>query len=358
MCKSSLHPLLVSLPKVEHHIHLEGALEPDLLFELAKRNNIQLPTDDVAFTSQETLLERYERFTSLDDFLHYYYIGMSVLITASDFEALATHYFQRGHADNLRHAEVFFDPQAHISRGIPYTTVLEGFLAAKDKAKSQYGITVEIIACFLRHLPVPDSLAVFKSPEVQASFEKGHVIGIGLDSSETPFPPELFVDIYSSESAKKIRRTAHAGEEGPAKYIQDALDHLKVERIDHGLRLASDEDIMARVVKEGIMLSLCPTSNVLLRCVETMKDVPIRKFLDKGVKFSINSDDPAYFRAYILDNFCAVQDAFELNTSDWNTICTNAIEGSWCEQSRKKELLDELKGVVDGFTKTLTHSDL
>jgi adenosine deaminase len=346
MCKSPLHPLIHSLPKVEHHIHLEGALEPHLFFELAGRNDVKLPTDDTAFTSEEALLQRYQNFTSLDDFLHYYYIGMSVLVSVADFEALATHYFQRSSADGVKHAEVFFDPQAHLSRGIAYSTVLQGFLTAKLKAEQNLGMSIHIIVCFLRHLPISDSLAVFDQHEVQASFTEGHVIGIGIDSSETDFPPHLFTDLYKKAKALNLRRTAHAGEEGPATYIAGALDDLGVERIDHGVRLATSPDIMTRVVNEGVLLTLCPTSNVLLRCVNTIKDVPIREFLDKGVKFSINSDDPAYFRAYILDNYCAIQEAFDLNIDEWKVICVNGIQSSWCAQERKAELLQDLDNVI------------
>jgi adenosine deaminase len=346
MCKSPLHPLIESLPKVEHHIHLEGALEPDLLFQLAARNSIKLPTEDEAFANENTLLRRYQQFTSLDDFLHYYYIGMSVLISAADFEALATHYFKKSSADGVKHTEVFFDPQAHLSRGVSYSTVLQGFLNAKAKAEQEHGMSINLIVCFLRHLPVQDSLAVFDLEEVQRSFTDGHIIGIGIDSSEANFPPHLYIDLYRKAEILNLHKTAHAGEEGPAKYIAGALDDLRVERIDHGLRLATDPEIMARVAKDGVLLTLCPTSNVLLRCVEAMSDVPIREFLDNGVKFSINSDDPAYFRAYIMDNYCAVQEAFNLSSDDWQVICKNGIEGSWCHLERKAQLLDELNSVI------------
>ncbi|KAF1985209.1 adenosine deaminase [Aulographum hederae CBS 113979] len=348
MCKSPLHPLLHRLPKTEHHIHVEGALTPSLLFTLASRNNITLPpTDqDASFASQDALLARYQRFTSLDDFLHYYYVGMSVLIHAADYEALAWDYFTRAHADGVRHAEVFFDPQAHLSRGVAYATVLAGLTRAKERAKSEFGISVEFVCCFLRHLPVPDSVATFGLPEVRASFEDGRVIGIGLDSTEKDMPPSKWEEIYKAAGPLGVRRTAHAGEEGPAGYIAEAIDTLGCERIDHGLRLVEDPDLMKRVAEKGIMLTLCPISNVFLKCVKNMKEVPIRKLLDAGVKFSINSDDPAYFGGYILDNYCAVQDAFDLSVEEWQRICRTGIEGSWCGQARKNELLEELEKVV------------
>lgn len=327
-------------------MHLEGALTPAVLFTLAKRNNISLPTDDSAFTSPEALLARYDQFTSLDDFLHYYYIGMSVLVEASDFEDLAMDYFRHANADGLAHAEVFFDPQAHLSRGISYATVLSGFNAARKRAEKEFGISSELICCFLRHLPVQECVDTFRDPEVQASMKNGAVTGIGLDSSEKPFPPELFKEIYEGAAELGLRRTAHAGEEGPASYIANALDVLKVERIDHGIRLYEDDELLQKVAKDRVMLSVCPLSNVLLRCVKSVKEVPIRKFLDSGVMFSINSDDPAYFGGYILDNYCAVQEAFNLSVADWEKICRAGIEGSWCSQARKDEISAKLDQVI------------
>lgn len=347
MCKTKLHSFLQALPKCEHHIHIEGSLEPPLLFHLAKQNNIALPSDDEAFSSENALCDRYTRFTSLDDFLQYYYIGMSVLIHASDFESLAWDYFSKVAPMGLKHAEIFFDPQAHISRGVAYTTIIAGFESTKRRAESELGISSLFICCFLRHLPVPDSLALFDDPDVQASFASKQVVGIGMDSSELPFPPYRFKELYARAEALGIRKTAHAGEEGPAEYIRDALHSLGIERIDHGLRLAEDMELMKQVVRDETLLSLCPLSNVLLRCVKTLSEVPIREFLEAGVKFSINSDDPAYFGGnYILDNYCAVQDEFNLSTSEWVTICRNAIEGSWCSEERKIELLSSLQSVA------------
>ena len=327
-------------------MHLEGALTPEVLFTLAKRNNISLPTEDAAFASSTALLARYDEFTSLDDFLHYYYIGMSVLVEASDFEDLAMDYFRHAAADGLAHAEVFFDPQAHLSRGISYATVLSGFTAARKRAESEFGISSEVICCFLRHLPVPECVATFKDAAVQASFKDGSVTGIGLDSSEKPFPPELFEEIYQGAKELGIRRTAHAGEEGPSSFISNALNVLHVERIDHGIRLAEDDELLKKVAQDGTMLTVCPLSNVLLKCVKEVKEVPIRKFLDNGIKFSINSDDPAYFGGYILDNYCAVHEAFNLSVSEWSGICRAGIEGSWCSQARKDELLTRLADVT------------
>ncbi|KAM3422647.1 Adenine deaminase [Cercospora zeina] len=350
MCSPEFKSFLKSLPKCEHHMHLEGALTPEVLFALANKNNIILLSDDPAFASPESLLQRYDSFTSLDDFLHYYYIGMSVLTDASDFESLAWDYFKHAHADGVVHAELFFDPQAHLCRNISYNTILTGFKAARERAHSEFGITSELICCFLRHLPAPECHSTFNLPEIQASYQRKEVLGIGLDSSEKGFPPENFDEIYKAAKALGLRLTAHAGEEGPADYVKTALEVLGIERIDHGIRLAEDPDLLARVAKSGTLLTVCPLSNVLLRCVPQVSELPIRKFIQAGVKFSINSDDPAYFgNNYILDNYVAVQEAFGLTVEEWETICRNAIEGSWCCPSRKDEMLLELQKVVEAW---------
>lgn len=272
---------------------------------------------------------------------------MSVLIDAADFESLAWDYFEHAAADGVAHAEVFFDPQAHISRGVSYDVVLAGFQAARVRAEIELGITSELICCFLRHLPVPDCVATFNLAEIQSSIERREIIGIGLDSSENGFPPENFEEIYQGAKALGLRRTAHAGEEGPPAYIAKALDVLGVERIDHGIRLAEDRDLLERVARQGTLLTVCPMSNVLLRCVSKVSELPIRKFIEAGVNFSINSDDPAYFgNNYILDNYVAVQDAFDLTVDEWKVICRNSIEGSWCAQGRKEELMLEMERVI------------
>ena len=348
MCNSKHHAFLKALPKCEHHMHLEGALTPDLLFGLAAKNNIQLSKDDTAFASVETLRERYNHFSSLDDFLQYYYIGMSVLLDQSDFEALAWDYFQHASADGVAHAEVFFDPQAHLSRGVSFGTILVGFNAARERARKELDISSELICCFLRHLPVPESLATFEMDEIQSALTQGHISGIGIDSTELGKPPELFKDIYDRAKSLGIRRTAHAGEEGPASYVRDAIDILDVQRIDHGIHLVDDVELMKRVAKKGLLLTVCPMSNVFLRCVSSVAELPIRKFLDAGVAFSINSDDPAYFgNHYILDNYCAVQEAFDLSVQEWERICEASIRGSWCDEERKEELLGRLKQSIE-----------
>ncbi|KUJ21713.1 adenosine deaminase [Mollisia scopiformis] len=341
MCKSAHHQFLHDMPKCEHHLHIEGSLSPTLLSSLAAKNSISLPDSSVdpSFASPTALEQRYENFTSLDDFLHYYFIGMSVLLHASDFESLAYEYFTRAHADGVHHAEIFFDPQAHTSRGVSYGVVVEGLVAAQKKAEKNFGISSKLILCFLRHLPASHAGETYTEAEALGHFSDGTVVGIGLDSSEVGFPPEIFREVYDAAGKTTLRRTAHAGEEGDHTYISRALDLCNTERIDHGIRLVDNEELLKRVASEKILVTMCPLSNVRLRCVTKVADLPVRKFLDEGVRFSINSDDPAYFGGYILDNYCAVQEAFKLSLVDWRFIAVAAIEGSWCDEERKKTLL-------------------
>ena len=328
-------------------MHLEGALSPSLLFTLAARNSITIPNSDPAFGSPATLLDRYTHFSSLDDFLHYYFIGLECLIKEQDFEQLAWDYFLKAKSDGVLHAEVFFDPQAHTGRGIAYETVVNGFTTACQRAEQELELSTKLILCFLRHLPVDDSRMTYA--QAGMDLETGRVAGLGLDSSEKDFPPGAWKEIYGTAKTKGIRRTAHAGEEGPVEYIREALNELDVERIDHGIRLAEDTNLMREVAEKKILVTLCPLSNVRLQCVENVKELPIRTFLDNGVMFSINSDDPAYFGGYILQNYCAVQEAFNLTAREWEGITKAAMEGSWCNYSRKKHLLEELNETMVRF---------
>ncbi|KAL2075411.1 hypothetical protein VTL71DRAFT_354 [Oculimacula yallundae] len=355
MSNVSIRQCLHDLPKCEHHLHIEGSLSPNLLFRLASINEIALPSAeaDSSFASPEALEDRYTRFTSLNDFLQYYYIGMSVLITTGDFESLAYEYFTRAHDDGVHHAEIFFDPQAHTSRGIAYETVVTGFGAAQKRAEKDFGLTSKLILCFLRHLPASDAEDTYRAAEALGHFSSGVVAGIGLDSSEVGFPPELFREVYEFASRSGVRRTAHAGEEGDSTYISRALDLCNTERIDHGIRLVDDEVLLKRVAKSKILVTMCPLSNVRLKCVTKVAELPVRKFLDEGVRFSINSDDPAYFGGYILDNYVAVQEAFDLSLKEWKFIADGAIEGSWCDGDRKKVLLEKVEQWSKAYEGTL-----
>ncbi|PSN74283.1 adenosine deaminase [Corynespora cassiicola Philippines] len=271
---------------------------------------------------------------------------MSALIHESDFEALAWSYFSQAAVDGVAHAEVFFDPQAHTSRGVAYNTVLNGFHAACQRAEKELDITTMLTTCFLRHLPPQDCLDMFEDADVQQSYLDGKVKGIGLDSSEKDFPPENFQELYFRAQKLGLNLTSHAGEEGPASYIASALHNLNVSRIDHGIALSTDPELMRDIVKKKIMLTVCPMSNVVLRCVDRIDQVPIRKFLDEGVRFSLNSDDPAYFGGFLLENYCRVHEAFNLSVVEWERIVRAGIEGSWCSDGRKSELLQRLEKVV------------
>jgi adenosine deaminase len=338
---------LRALPKCEHHMHLEGSLSPSLLFALAAKNNITLPAStDPAYASIEALHARYDRFTGLDDFLGYYYIGMSVLINIADFEDLAYAYFQKAHEDGVRHAEVFFDPQAHTARGVELDTVVKGFAAGCARAEAEFGISSKLIMCFLRHLPAAEATAVFTEAHSAGHFD-GTVHGIGLDSSEVGFRPELFREVFALAGEKGLRMTAHAGEEGDHTNVSAALDELRVSRIDHGIRARDEPAVVERLAREGVLLTVCPLSNVKLRAVKSVSELPIREFLARGVSFSINSDDPAYFGGYCLDNYVAVHEAFGLSVAEWRGIVAAGIKGSWCDDKRKEVLMDILDKAVE-----------
>ena len=356
MCKSDLHQFLTELPKCEHHLHLEGCLSPRLFFQLAAKNNIELPDPktDPAYASIEALETRYRHFNCLDDFLQCYYRALDVLVTREDFAVLAWDYFTTADADGVRHAEVFFDPQSHTSRGIPFAIVVSGFRDACARAEKELGITSRLIMCFLRHLPVESAAGTMQSAVDGGYFdgdddESRTITALGLDSSEVGFPPELFRDMYAEAKRRGIHRTAHGGEEGDPSYISGVLDALYGERVDHGVRLVEDPELMRRVVAEGILLTVCPLSNVCLQVVKDVSELPIRTFLEAGVKFSINSDDPAYFGGYVLNNYCAVQEAFGFGHDDWKVIAENSVNGSWIGDSRKAELVAMILECVAKF---------
>jgi adenosine deaminase len=352
MCKSSLHPLLARLPKCEHHIHLEGAMTSELLFSLAKRNAVKLPDPEVnsPYASEDAYtahLAQPDAFENLDSFLSLYYIGVSVLQQKQDFHDLGMTYFRRAAEDNVRHAEVFFDPQAHTNRGVALQIVVDGFKSACLEAETSLGITTNLIMCFLRHLPAVEATQTYR--HASSYFLDGTISGIGLDSSEKDFPPELFKEVYDLAVKDGVRRTAHAGEEAGPQYVINALEHLNVQRIDHGRTIPQDLDLLAQLAKDNTLITLCPLSNLKLQGVASLSQLPIRNFLDAGLKFSINSDDPAYFGGFALDNYCAVQETFQLKVEEWKGICSAAIEGSWCDLERKNDLLAELEQVVNDF---------
>ncbi|KAM0752241.1 adenine deaminase [Meredithblackwellia eburnea MCA 4105] len=340
---SSSTEFLRALPKCEHHMHIEGSLEPNLLFDLCKANSIKL--DPEFYSTIEVLEKRYENFANLDDFLNYYNMAMACLITHSDFSALAFAYMQRASADGVKHAEVFFDPQAHTGRGVALDVVVNGLTEGLRKGEAEFGMTTKLIMCFVKHLPVSSAL---EAVEATAPFvHSGEVAGLGMDSTEINNPPEKFADVYTKGKELGFKNlTAHVGEEGPAQSVRTAVQDMGIHRIDHGIHAADDPELLKVLAEKNVFLTVCPLSNVRLRCVTSVSEVPIPKFMEAGVKFSINSDDPAYFGGYILDNYIAVHAAFQFSKETWKGLMADSINGSWCDAARKQELLAVLDGVM------------
>jgi adenine deaminase len=328
--------LIAQLPKCELHIHVEGSLEPELMFALARRNGIRLP-----YASVEAVRQAY-RFRNLQDFLDIYYQGMSVLITEQDFYDLAFAYLARAHADNVRHVEMFFDPQGHTSRGIPFATVLDGLSRAIGDAAQKLGVKASLIMCFLRHLEEADAE---RTLDAALPF-KDRIAGVGLDSSEKGNPPGKFKRVFERAREAGFFLTAHAGEEGPASYVWEALDVLGVARIDHGVRAMEDEPLVDRLAREHVPLTVCPLSNVRLRVVEDLAHHPLRRMLDKGLVATVNSDDPAYFGGYVQENYRASAQALRLGRDEVAALVRNGIAASLMPTSEKTALLAEIDRVV------------
>ncbi|KAL8278995.1 hypothetical protein RQP46_008664 [Phenoliferia psychrophenolica] len=340
---SNTTAFLRALPKCEHHLHIEGTFEPDLLFALAKENSITL--DPAHFTTIAALEERYKHFAGLDDFLLFYNLAMAALIKESDFEALAFAYMEKANADGVKHAEVFFDPQAHVDRGVAIAAVVGGLKAGLERGEKAFGMTTELIMCFVKHLPVASALASVES--IIPFVKSGAVLGLGMDSSEIGNPPEKYAEVYAKGKELGITHfTGHVGEEGPAAYVRTAVEDMGLRRIDHGIHSADDPELLKVLAERNVFLTVCPLSNVSLKCIKSVADHPIPTFMKAGVKFSINSDDPAYFGGYVLANYVAVQDAFKFSKETWKGVMVDSIEGSWCGKARKAELLSLLDGVM------------
>lgn len=321
---------LEALPKAELHVHIEGTLEPEMMFEMARRNDIRLRFADV-----DEVRSAYQ-FTDLQSFLDIYYEGAQVLQTEQDFYDLAAAYLRRAAADGVRRAEIFFDPQTHTARGIPFATVIRGLRRAIDDAVDL--LSADLIMCFLRHLSPEEAMATFE----EALPYRDQFIGVGLDSSERNRPPELFVDVYRRAAAEGLHLVAHAGEEGPPEYVWQALDLLGVERIDHGVRAVEDPALVDRLVQDQIPLTVCPLSNVKLRVFDRLEDHNLKTLLDKGVKVTINSDDPAYFGGYIGDNYRQTAAVLGLSESDILRIARFSLEATFLDPEAKGALLAEL----------------
>jgi len=325
---------LNSLPKAELHLHIEGTLEPELAFELAARNGIDLPYETV-----EELSAQYD-FDDLQSFLDLYYATMAVLRTREDFAELTRRYLRRAHAQGVRHAELFFDPQAHTSRGVAFDDVVDGIGDALDEAERDLGMSGGLILCFLRDQPV-DSAEEALTAGLRRT---DRIVGVGLDSAEVGYPPSLFEGVYARARAAGLHAVAHAGEEGPPAYVREALDLLHAERIDHGIRSIEDPELVARLAEERIPLTVCPLSNVRLQATPELRDHPLHRLDAAGVRVTVNSDDPAYFGGYVGQNFTAVRDALGLSADQARRFARTSIEASFASDARKAELLAELDG--------------
>jgi len=331
-----LPSLLRAMPKAELHIHIEGSLEPELIFKLAQRNGVALP-----YASVEALRAAYA-FTDLQSFLDIYYAGASVLVGEEDFFDMAWAYFERAAADHVVRAELFFDPQTHTERGVSMETVITGLSRACQRAQAELGISADLILCFLRHLSEDDAMATLE----QALPLRAHFVGVGLDSSERGHPPEKFARVFARCRELGLHVVAHAGEEGPPEYIWNALDVLKVQRIDHGVRCLEDPALVQRLVAERMPLTVCPLSNVKLCVFKTMAEHNLPALLDAGLCVTLNSDDPAYFGGYINDNFIAIFEALpQLGRQHAYTLAANSFEASFAPAGHKAQWQRQLDEV-------------
>lgn len=310
---------ITGLPKAELHLHIEGSLEPELMFALAERNGVAIP-----FASVEDVRAAYN-FSNLQDFLDIYYAGASVLVTEADFHDLALAYFDRAAADGVVHAEIFFDPQTHTDRGVAFDTVMRGLLSGMAEAEARHGLTSRLILCFLRHLSEDAAFATL----AEAAPWLNHIAGVGLDSSELGHPPEKFARVFAAAREKGLKLVAHAGEEGPPDYVLQALDLLAVDRLDHGNRSLEDPVLTARLARMGMTLTVCPLSNVKLCNVADMYAHPIDRMLNLGLRATINSDDPAYFGGYIGENYRQAAAARGLDHNDLAMLARNSFLGSF-----------------------------
>jgi adenine deaminase len=318
-----------AIPKAELHIHIEGSLEPELIFQLAQRNGVQL-----AYPSVEALRAAYA-FTDLQSFLDIYYAGASVLLQPQDFHDMAWAYFLRAKADNVIHTELFFDPQTHTARGVPMATVIEGLAGACRKAETDLGISSALILCFLRHLSEEDAFATLEA----ALPLREHFIGAGLDSSEVGHPPEKFERVFARCRELGLKVVAHAGEEGPPEYMWQAIDLLKVQRIDHGVAAVQDPLLMAELAHTRLPLTVCPLSNLKLCVVDDLRDHSLKTMLDAGLCVTINSDDPAYFGGYMNANFEQTVQALNLSSEDVVQLARNSFEASFMDEGRRSACL-------------------
>jgi len=324
------------LPKAELHLHIEGTFEPELMFEIAKRNNLKIP-----YSSAEEVKAAYQ-FNNLQEFLDIYYAGANVLLTEQDFFDLTWAYLTKVASQNVKHVEIFFDPQTHTERGVAFHTVLIGIYKALEKGEKELGITFRLIMSYLRHM---SEESAFETLQQSLPF-KDLIDGVGLDSSEVGNPPEKFENVFKASAQEGYKLCAHAGEEGPAEYIWGALDLLKIDRLDHGNRCLEDEKLVERLVQEQMALTLCPLSNLELKVIQDLKSYPLKKMMEAGLLVTLNSDDPAYFGGYMNENFLETAKAIDLSKEEIVTLMKNGFEASWLTSEEKEKWKKEVDRVA------------
>ncbi|MAI88928.1 adenosine deaminase [Ponticaulis sp.] len=329
---TDLTALIAALPKAELHLHLEGSLEPEMMFALAKRNGVKLK-----YGSVEEIRAAYD-FSNLQDFLDLYYQGMGVLLTEADFYDLTFAYLKRVHADNVKHVEVFFDPQAHMERGVSFETVLNGVTSALKDGEGEFGVTYKLIMCFLRHLSEEEAFELLSIAEPHLS----QIYGVGLDSSELGHPPSKFQRVFAKARELGLKLVAHAGEEGPPEYVWEALNLLNIDRIDHGNASALDDTLLAEIKSRELTLTMCPLSNQRLCVTEDLTENPLARLLRAGVRVTVNSDDPSYFGGYINDNYLAITKALNLSADEIVELARNSFKGAFLPEAEKNAYLAEI----------------
>ena len=331
------------IPKAELHLHIEGSLEPELMFAMAEKNDVS-----IKYKSEDELRAAYN-FNNLQEFLDLYYAGADVLLTEEDFYDLTFAYLKKIHEDNVLHTEIFFDPQTHTIRGVSFDTVVKGITRALDDGKEQLGISSHLIMCFLRHL---DEKSAQETLDYALDY-KDKIIGVGLDSSEVGNPPSKFANVFKRAQEEGFLTVAHAGEEGPAEYVWEAINLLNVERIDHGVQSINDKELVAELVKKQMPLTVCPLSNLKLKVVSDLKDLPLKRMMDKNMMVTINSDDPSYFGGYVNQNYLDVASALNLTKDDILLLARNSFNASFLTDDEKKHYLDK----VDEMDKKLRRNN-
>lgn len=339
MSNLDLRNFITAMPKAELHLHIEGTFEPELIFEIGQRNNVKLK-----YNSAEELRKAYN-FNNLQEFLDIYYQGAQVLLKEQDFYDLTMAYLKRVKSQNVKHVEIFFDPQTHTDRGVEFDTVINGIYNALVNGEKELGITFKLIMCFLRHLPESEA---FKTLE-QALPHKDKILGVGLDSSELGHPPSKFKNVFDKAKEYGFLTFAHAGEEGPAEYVKEAIELLDITRIDHGNRCLDDEELAKYIADKKIALTVCPLSNLKLKVVKDLKQHPLKTMMNKGLFVTVNSDDPSYFGGYVNENYFAMLDSLDLSVHNLYTLARNSFEASILDNETKKKYIEELNTVLKDY---------